>query len=244
MAKDLIKIKGGAAGFQIMVDSSASLEEVQAELDKRLAEHPEFFPEGTKFQLVAADLQKEVKKGLGEFLKSRGLAVGQFPSPRPQRKPREAVENSQIQGQVNHGNGQGISYGQAAATGWGNNQRTGQATDNQEIQEGLLMTVLHRTVRNGEEITSQGSIMICGNVNPGAKIIAGGSVDIRGNCRGIIHAGAWGDYQAFVVADRLMPQQIRIANLIARSPDEPEKPDYAEKAYIKDGQIIIEPVER
>ena len=72
----------------------------------------------------------------------------------------------------------------------------------------------------------------------------GGSIDIRGTCRGMVHAGAYGDTQAFVIADHLMPTQIRIADLIARSPDHMEKSDRAERASIKDGQIVIEPIER
>lgn len=209
MAKDLIKIKGGANGFQLMVDSSAELEAVQQELDRKLAEHPEFFPEGTKFELVVADLNKSVRKGLSDFLVDRGLDVDAGKKPVVQREPRPV--------------------------------RPMQPEPEPEQQ---LMTVINRTVRNGEEISAKGSVMICGNVNPGAQIIAAGSIDIRGTCRGIVHAGAMGDTDAFVVADRLMPQQIRIANFIARSPDNLEKSSYAEKAYIKNEQIIIEPIER
>lgn len=86
--------------------------------------------------------------------------------------------------------------------------------------------------------------MICGNVNPGAQIIAGGSIDIRGTCRGMVHAGAFGDNTAFIIADHLMPTQIRISNLIARSPDHMEKTERAERASIKEGRIVIEPIER
>lgn len=218
MARDLIKIKGVSNGFQLMVDSSADLAQVQEELERKLAEHPEFFPEGTKFQLVVADLHKSVRQGLGSYLQSKGLNLtdstkkGTAAAVRPNTGHADAVPQS------NSGKNEG---------------------DCQQV-----MKVINRTVRNGEEITSQGSLMICGNVNPGAKLVAVGSIDIRGNCRGIVHAGAMGDYQAFVVADRLMPMQIRIANLIARSPDEPEVSQCAEKAYIKDGQIVIEPIER
>lgn len=73
MARDLIKIKGVSNGFQLMVDSSADLAQVQEELERKLAEHPEFFPEGTKFQLVVADLHKSVRQGLGSYLQSKGL---------------------------------------------------------------------------------------------------------------------------------------------------------------------------
>jgi septum site-determining protein MinC len=60
----------------------------------------------------------------------------------------------------------------------------------------------------------------------------------------MVHAGAYGDSKAVIIADHLMPMQIRIANLIARSPDEMEKTEKAERASIKDGQIVIEPIER
>ena len=76
-------------------------------------------------------------------------------------------------------------------------------------------------------------------------MIAGGSIDIRGICRGMVHAGAYGDMSAFIIADRLMPVQIRIADKIARSPDgDMKKPRVAERASIKDGKIIIESIER
>lgn len=222
MARELVKIKGGAGGFQLMVDSSAQLSEVQKELEKKLAEHPEFFPRGTEFQLVVAELSKSVRSGLKEFLTDKGLSVSSG-SQSDFWKHKSAASSADR------------SLGTA---------RAGQGAGGFQEGEQQMMTVINRTVRNGEEISSQGSVMICGNVNPGAKVVAAGSIDIRGNCRGIVHAGAMGDYKAFVVADRLMPMQIRIANLIARSPDELEKRDYAEKACIKDGQIVIEPIER
>lgn len=114
-------------------------------------------------------------------------------------------------------------------------------------EDAQQMVIVNRTLRGGQEVRTKSSVLVCGNVNPGAQIIAGGSIDIRGTCRGMVHAGAYGDSRAFVVADRLMPMQIRIANLIARSPDqaeEMEKAERAERASIKDGQIVIEPIER
>lgn len=110
-----------------------------------------------------------------------------------------------------------------------------------QVQE---MVVVNRTLRGGQEIRTASSVLVCGNVNPGAQIIAGGSIDIRGTCRGLVHAGASGDTDSFIIADHLMPTQIRIANLIARSPDHMEMTERAERASIKDGQIVIEPIER
>ena len=106
------------------------------------------------------------------------------------------------------------------------------------------MVVINKTLRGGQEIQTESSVLVCGNVNPGAQIIAGGSIDIRGTCRGMVHAGAYVNSKAFIIADHLMPTQIRIANLIARSPDVMERTDKAERASIKDGRIVIEPIER
>ena len=106
------------------------------------------------------------------------------------------------------------------------------------------MIIINRTVRGGQEVRTRSSVLICGNVNPGAQVIAGGSIDIRGICRGVVHAGAFGNTNAFIVADQLMPMQIRIADMIARSPDVMERSETAERASIKDGHIVIEPIVR
>ena len=114
----------------------------------------------------------------------------------------------------------------------------------QDAPELQRMLVIDKTLRGGQAVETEGSVIVFGNVNPGAQITAGGSVDIRGTCRGLVHAGAAGDSTAFIIADHLMPTQIRIANYVARSPDEPEDFGKAERAYVKDGQIVIEPIER
>lgn len=114
----------------------------------------------------------------------------------------------------------------------------------ESVEDVQKMTVINHTVRGGQEVKVNCSVLICGNVNPGAQVIAGGSIDVRGTCRGFVHAGAFGDKTAFVVADRLMPAQIRIADLVARAPDEPEQVTQAERAMIKDNMIIFEPVTR
>lgn len=113
-----------------------------------------------------------------------------------------------------------------------------------KVAEEDQMLVINRTLRGGQEIRTKSSVLICGNVNPGAQVIAGGSIDIRGTCRGLVHAGAFGNAKAVIIADRLMPVQIRIADLVARSPDEFEKVDQPERASIKDSRIVIEPIMR
>lgn len=104
--------------------------------------------------------------------------------------------------------------------------------------------VITKTLRGGQEIMYSGSVFIMGDVNPGAKVTAGGDIVISGACRGVAHAGAYGDKQATITAKRLIASQLRIADIIARSPDNPDdlsQPDYTETACVKDGAVIIEP---
>ncbi|MFC2065357.1 septum site-determining protein MinC [Chloroflexota bacterium] len=77
---------------------------------------------------------------------------------------------------------------------------------------------LEQTIRSGVHIEYQGNVIVLGDVNPGAEIIAGGSVLIWGRLRGLVHAGAEGDEEAIVGALEFSPMQLRIAGKIAVSP--------------------------
>lgn len=106
----------------------------------------------------------------------------------------------------------------------------------------LLDTVLvQKTLRSGQSVRHSGSVVVLGDVNPGAEIIAGGHVIVMGSVRGMVHAGASGDESATVTAFCLTPTQLRICNLITRGPDKggscPQEP---ETAMIKNGTIVIE----
>ena len=98
---------------------------------------------------------------------------------------------------------------------------------------------LRKTIRSGFKVVSNGHIIIFGDVNPGAEIIAGGSVVIWGRCQGVVQAGADGNKDAVVCALDLNPTQLRIAGSIAISPKRKGKPT-PEVAKIVSGQVIAE----
>lgn len=102
--------------------------------------------------------------------------------------------------------------------------------------------LIKRTVRSGQRISYNGNVVILGDVNPGAEVIATGDILVMGNLRGIVHAGAKGDNQASVVAFRLWPTQLRIGNIISRAPDgEHGQPGVPEIARVRDGEVVIDP---
>jgi septum site-determining protein MinC len=101
--------------------------------------------------------------------------------------------------------------------------------------------MVRRTVRSGQVIRHEGDVVVYGDVNPGAEIIADGDVLVWGKLRGVVHAGATGNEQAVVGALLLAPTQLRVGSLISRAPDKPKKKaPGAEMARVRDGRIVIE----
>lgn len=102
--------------------------------------------------------------------------------------------------------------------------------------------VLARTLRSGQAVYHRGDVVILGDVNPGAEVVATGHIVVMGALRGVAHAGAGGDETAVVAALRLEPTQLRIGSRVGRAPDDPvrEAPGVPEVARVVDGQIVIE----
>ena len=75
------------------------------------------------------------------------------------------------------------------------------------------------TLRSGQKLEAEDSIVIIGDVNPGASVIAGGNIVIIGSLTGSVQAGAKGNRNSFVMALSMEPIQIQIADIIARSSD-------------------------
>jgi septum site-determining protein MinC len=82
---------------------------------------------------------------------------------------------------------------------------------------------LRQTLRSGQAISHKGQLVIIGDVNPGAEVMAEGDITVWGALRGIAHAGIGGNTRAEIRALRLQPVQLRIAHAIARAPDRPRK---------------------
>ena len=102
--------------------------------------------------------------------------------------------------------------------------------------------LIHRgTLRSGDHLQHDGSLLLLGDVNPGARISAGGHVLVWGRLRGVAHAGRDGDRRATIAALQLRPLQLRIADAVARGPEEAPAPGQAEQARLMDGEIRIDP---
>lgn len=85
--------------------------------------------------------------------------------------------------------------------------------------EKLPSLYIKRTIRSGQSIASDGNLVIIGDVNPGAEIIAKGDITVWGILGGIAHAGREGNSQARIRALKMNAIQLRIADVFARRPD-------------------------
>lgn len=98
-----------------------------------------------------------------------------------------------------------------------------------------------RTIRSGQRLRYESSVVILGDVNPGAEVIAGGSVVVWGALRGTVHAGYPGNEEAVVCALVLEPVQLRIGTFASRPPEDGALPPQTpEVASVKNGQIVVE----
>ena len=95
---------------------------------------------------------------------------------------------------------------------------------------------IQNSLRSGHREEYPGSIVVCGDVNFGAEIIAGGNIMILGALRGVAHAGANGNTMAIISANNIDLTQIRIANLVR---EVGEKVDKCPICKIEKNEIVI-----
>ena len=107
-------------------------------------------------------------------------------------------------------------------------------------ESGIPGVMIRRTLRSGRTVHSEGHVVIYGDVNPGAQIIASGDIIVWGRLRGSVHAGANGDEQAVICALDMIPTQLRIAGYIATSPEDKRRKPKPEIASIRNHQIVVE----
>jgi len=116
---------------------------------------------------------------------------------------------------------------------------------NQEIESS--QTKFHRgAVRSGQRIEYEGSIVVLGDVNGGAEVIAGDNVVVLGVLRGLAHAGARGNKKAIIAAASIDCKQIRIADVIKEMEDEKDEDgnilasQRKTYAFVENDELILE----
>lgn len=77
-------------------------------------------------------------------------------------------------------------------------------------------SVYKGTLHAGQNLETEGSIVVLGDVNPGATITAAGSVVVLGTVYGGVWAGSKGDEGCFVAALDYKTEAVKISDLVCR----------------------------
>jgi septum site-determining protein MinC len=213
--QDVISIKGHKDSLRVIIDEAAEWPAVVVALREQLEQSGSFFA-GARLIIEVGDRQIEEQQ-LGE-----ALAIMEHYGLRP-----DALAATTREGR-----------NAARAAGLITRPMSSPKPPSEPSPEGGALLVC-RTLHSGQVVRHQGPITLIGDVNPGAQVIAGGSVVIWGRLRGLVHAGVFGDEMALVCALDLRPTQLRIASLIARTPDGTAS-SVPEIARIEQDCIVVE----
>ncbi len=101
--------------------------------------------------------------------------------------------------------------------------------------------LIYATVRSGQKIETEHSLVVFGDVNSGAELIAGGDIIVLGTLRGIAHAGAYDETGGgrVIFSLNLQPTQLRIGMTISRGSS--EMGNVPELARVEGSLIVVEP---
>lgn len=94
------------------------------------------------------------------------------------------------------------------------------------------------SLRSGQKIEFEGTVIVLGDVNFGAEVIAADNIIIMGSLRGLAHAGAKGNTKAIISANGIDTPQMRIANIV-REQDKEDKTDVMSYVFVKGKDIHI-----
>lgn len=190
--QSLIQIKGLRDGLLVSLDD-ASWEEQRAALIAQVDDQPAFF-QGARLALDVASQVLHVNElaEIRDLLSERGIFLWAVISESP------TTENTaQLLGLATR-----ISKPRPEELRRYSVEDLGEETS----------LFLNRTLRSGTRIEFAGHVVILGDVNPGAEVIAEGNIIVWGRVRGLVHAGSKGNKNAVICALDLSPSQLRIAD--------------------------------
>jgi len=223
-----VAFKGVGQEVHIILDPKAPFAEIERELAEHLERSGRFFA-GAAVKLIVASrqLRDAQLQSLRQTLATHGLSIAAVhaslpettrsagsspPTAAPVTLPPPARPSSRRDTRLRHGE---------------------LARNNALLVKGPL--------RSGQRVYAEDNLVVFGDVNPGAELIAGGDIIVMGVLRGVAHAGVPDNVAAIIAAISLKPTQLRIGHFISRSPEFQEKHDSGpEIARVDAEQIVVE----
>jgi septum site-determining protein MinC len=244
-------IRAKAGGLEIIF-SGRSFTDAYLELRERLEGAPDFY-RGSNATVVLGDAPStDELQQLASTLSAAGIewdgayGIDSTVAPLPKRTPRTEAELSDSARSL-------VADFEGARKDLAGRRQRGERRSPPPLvavaprpappAEPASAVLYHRgTLRGGQSLANVGHIVIVGDVNPGAELVAGGDIVVFGALRGVAHAGAQGDRSARVYALVLEPTQLRIATTIAAGAERTGAP-VPEEAFLAEAgdRIAIAP---
>src|SRR5215472_6860219 len=231
-----IAIKGTRNGLLLTLEPETPFSELLNALSHRLSEAPGFF-RGASLALDTRrrNLRISERNQLEELLANYQMSVTSLEQVLVAKKPEPEVIPADIENEPSID----VSK-EPTITAEIQSEQTQEQVHRLDPRDSDDTLFLRRTIRSGQAIHHASSIVILGDVNPGAEIIASGDIIVWGVLRGMVHAGYPNNENAIVCSLLLAPVQLRIAHLLSRPPDGFQVQARPEFATIKNGQIVVE----
>src|SRR5436190_17128994 len=231
-----IAIKGTRNGLLLTLEPETPFSELLNALSHRLSEAPGFF-RGASLALYTRhrDLRISERTQLEELLANYQMSVTSLEQMlvAKQHEPEVIASNVASEPYIDVGSNPPIIAEIQS-------EQTQVQIDRLDPRDSDDTLFLRRTIRSGQAIQHASNIVILGDVNPGAEIVAGGDIIVWGVLRGMVHAGYPDNENAYVCSLHLAPVQLRIAHLLSRPPEGGEMQTLPEVAAIRNGRIVVD----
>lgn len=237
MSDSSVRFKGVNGDLLLSLDWAEPVEVLLEQLDVQLKSSDNFF-HGSRviLELGAKALELTDLQTFQDLLARYGMMLHSLRGALPEEAVSSALEPSvasrtlgtlrvptdqesaseQVLAETTEATTRGLSRARTAARVLRMNARA-PSSDARGQAKTLLVK---RTLRSGQVLNYAGSIILIGDVNPGAEVVAGHDIVVWGSLRGMACAGGSGDAQAGIYALHMAPSQLRIADYITRSPRE------------------------
>lgn len=191
---DLIAIRGSRDGLRLQLNNDSDWHDVLLQLEQLLAERRSFF-HGARLvvDIGERDLAANQVEEIMALMQRHGIQAEAMDANR--RQTRTAIRA-------------------AGMVAWSSQRLKIAAAEHLEVTEPVGPSFIQRTIRSGQVVHHAGNITLIGDVNPGAQLLAGGSIVVFGRVRGMVHAGTGGDRTAQICAIELQSTQVRIAETV------------------------------
>jgi septum site-determining protein MinC len=223
-----VVFKGVGQEVYVILDPLAPFSEIERELEEHLERSGKFFAgAGVTLVLGARKLRDEHLQSIRQLLTTHGLTIAEIrtslgDSVRPATPPLPSAS---------------VNSPTAAVPIPTRRQRPPE--DGKLPRNNALL--IKGPLRSGQRVYVEDSLVVFGDVNPGAELIAGGDIIVMGVLRGVAHAGVPDNIAAIIAALSLKPTQLRIGHFISRSPEFQEKYDSGpEIARVDAEQIVVD----